>query len=289
MPTAFCPGHLTCFFQPAGPTDGNYAARGSRGAGIRISLGATVTVSERSDRTVKVVIDGTESSAPVTKEVLRLLLPERGLDVDVTDQIPCGQGFGLSAAGAVAAAFCASEMADLNEDDAFRAAHRADIVGGGGLGDVAALQCLADQPVRETPGLPPLGKVTGTGLIFRRLTLAVLGPKMNTGTVLGDSDRRSLIERVGKETVNAFLAAPTHEALFRLANQFSVLTMVESPAVADAVRRLRGQGIRAGMCMLGNSIFADAGLDEVREVLAADVPMWECRSTASPAKLIRTE
>ncbi|MDD2626821.1 MAG: pantothenate kinase, partial [Candidatus Methanomethylophilus sp.] len=128
MPTAFCPGHLTCFFQPAGPTDGNYAARGSRGAGIRISLGATVTVSERSDRTVKVVINGTESSAPVTKEVLRLLLPERGLDVDVTDQIPCGQGFGLSAAGAVAAAFCASEMADLNEDDAFRAAHRADIV-----------------------------------------------------------------------------------------------------------------------------------------------------------------
>jgi len=285
MPTAVCPGHITCFFQPAGPTDGNYLARGSRGAGIRIALGATVDLQPRTGTAVKVVIDGVGSPAPVTQAVLEMLLPGQGCEVVVTNDVPCGQGFGMSAAGAIAVALCAAEMTGKDADLAYMAAHTAEIVGGGGLGDVAALTCLADQPVRVKPGLPPLGRVIGTGLSFSRLTLAVLGPKLNTGAVLADAERCRALTDAGQVAVDEFLAAPMRERLFAISNRFAADTGVEGQAVGTAVRALRAQGIQAAMCMLGNSLCADAAEEEVREIIG-DAGYFECASTSEQAHLL---
>lgn len=285
MPTAVCPGHITCFFQPAGPADGNYLARGSRGAGIRISLGATVDLQRRAGAAVKVTIDGTASPAPVTRAVLEMLLPDQGCEVTVTDGVPCGQGFGMSAAGAIAVALCAAQLAGKGADLAYMAAHTADIVGGGGLGDVAALTCPSDQPVRVRPGLPPLGEVVGTGLTFGRLTLAVLGPKLSTGAVLADPERCRALTAAGKVAVDEYLAAPTRERLFAIANRFAAETGVESPAVGAAVRALRARGIPAAMCMLGNSLCAEAAEEEVREIVG-EAEFFSCASTAVPARLL---
>lgn len=282
MTAAFCPGHITCFFAPAGGTGEDILSKGSLGAGIRITLGADVEVTERSDTKTIVTIDGAVSEAPVTRSVLSQMAPGRGFDVTVMNGLPCGEGFGISAAGAIAAAFCLAEAFERPPKDAFEAAHRAEIYGGGGLGDVSALYCLEHQPVRIKAGLPPRGTVIGTGVSFPHLTLAVLGPKMNTGSVLSDPARRAAIVSAGKDAVEEYLKAPSKEALYRISNRFSAGSGIEHTAVSEAIAALGERGYGAGMCMLGNSIFTDAPSDIVEEVCpGADV--FGCASTDAPA------
>ena len=94
MTFAFCPGHITCFFHPV-RTD-SVETTGSRGAGIRLSLGAHVTVEERSDSVVEITMDGRPSDAKVTRYVIGKVCPDRGFDVTIENDLPVGQGFGMS-------------------------------------------------------------------------------------------------------------------------------------------------------------------------------------------------
>src|SRR5512137_742081 len=62
---AFCPGHITGFFQIMEHKDP--LRSGSRGAGLCVSLGATSTVMmEEGNGEVIVTINGKEEKAPVT-------------------------------------------------------------------------------------------------------------------------------------------------------------------------------------------------------------------------------
>lgn len=288
MVAAFCPGHITCFFQPSEPKGADLLARGSRGAGIRISAGSEVVMEERPDDRVTVTIDGAENAAPVTRHVLSQMLPGRGFDIIVSNDVPTGEGFGMSASGAIAAAMCAASVLGGDIEDVYENAHRAEILGGGGLGDVSAISSLAHLPVRVSAGLPPKGRVIDAGFSFDRLTLAVLGPKMNTGRILGDPRNYNAIVSAGAAAMERFLKYSDRESLFAISNIFSSLTGVESPEVSEAIKDLGARGIRAGMCMLGNSIFADAPADEVASVLG-DAAVFECRSTDEPPRLTRRE
>lgn len=287
MVQAFCPGHITCFFSPAGDTVGDILAKGSVGVGIRTSLGTYVELTERTDGRVQIMLDGESSDAPVTSRVLSEMAPGRGFDVVIEGQLPSGEGFGMSAAGAIATALCLSEMLGLPEKTAFEVAHRSDILGGGGLGDVAALTCLAHQPVRVKEGIPPLGLVVGTDVRFKDLTLAVLGPKVNTGKVLGDPEVREAISSAGAVAVAEYMENPSLEHLFGISNRFSAEIGLESPAVAEAIVRLGKEGYGAGMCMLGNSIFTDAPSDIVADCLDLSDGIFSCSSTDECPRLTR--
>ncbi len=282
MPKAFCPGHITCLFSP-GNTVGDMLCRGSRGIGIRVTLGATVKLSEVSGKEVSVVIDGSPSDAPVTRSVLEMLLPGRGLEAEVSNGLPVGQGFGMSAAGAIAAALCAADIAGLPEDDAWAAAHGAEIANGGGLGDVSALRICSDVPERVTEGLPPHGEVRGTGLRFPVLTVAVLGPKMNTGTVLSDpANRTGLISAYG-DARRMFTGS--RPSLFAASGYFSKRSGVESPEVSAAISKMASDNRRAAMCMLGNSIFSDAPYLMVKDAFP-DADVRPLMSTSESARLL---
>jgi len=287
MPSAFCPGHVTCFFQPSDGTGHEMSARGSRGVGIRISSGAAAEVSERADGEVHVSLDGIPSQAPVSRFVISSMMGGRGADIAIENAVPCGNGFGMSAAGAIALALCISDITGADISEVYKTAHAADIVGGGGLGDVCALRCLAHVPVRIEPGLPPFGNTIGLDVRFERLTLAVLGPKMNTGAVLADENRRDTISNAGKMAMEEFFKDESRDAIFSLSNSFSAASGVESREVSEALAHLHDASIKAGMCMLGNSIFADAGEDEVLSVIGECQWSGEVSSTAGPAKIIR--
>jgi len=282
MTRAYCPGHITCLFSP-GRTFGDMVLRGSRGIGIRLSAGTTVRLTEVPGKDVTVFLDGVESDAPVTRSVLEELLPGRGLEADVVNGLPIGQGFGMSAAGAVAAALCAADIAGLSEDDAWSAAHRAEIENGGGLGDVSAIRCTSDVPERVTEGLPPHGEVRGTGLRFPVLTVAVLGPKMHTGSVLSDPVRVAAL--AGSYDRARGLFHGSRPSLFEASNAFSVAAGVESPDVSSAIERLRSGNRRAAMCMLGNSIFSDAPYLMVKDAFP-DADVHPLMSTAEAARLL---
>ncbi|MEE3400431.1 MAG: pantothenate kinase [Methanomethylophilus sp.] len=287
MPSAYCPGHITCIFRPcAGSEETDLLKIGSVGVGIRISLGAEATLEERSDGKTIITVDGEEGDFPVSRAAMARMLPGRGFELTVRNGAPTGQGFGMSAAGAVAAALCAAELKGETMQAAYVSAHIAELIGGGGLGDVSAITCPAHVPVRVRPGLPPDGEVRGTGIKLPKLALAVLGPKMNTGKILVNPANYARIAAAGISCLEAFSADESGENLFRQSNAFSSATGIEAPEVSSAVAELNSAGIPAAMCMLGNSIVAQCGPDELSELLGG-VPALGCSSTGALPHITR--
>ncbi len=287
MPSAYCPGHITCIFRPcAGSEETDLLKIGSVGVGIRISLGAEATLEERSDGKTIITVDGEEGDFPVSRAAMARMLPGRGFELTVRNGAPTGQGFGMSAAGAGAAALCAAELKGETMQAAYVSAHIAELIGGGGLGDVSAITCPAHVPVRVRPGLPPDGEVRGTGIKLPKLALAVLGPKMNTGKILVNPANYARIAAAGISCLEAFSADESGENLFRQSNAFSSATGIEAPEVSSAVAELNSAGIPAAMCMLGNSIVAQCGPDELSELLGG-VPAIGCSSTGALPHITR--
>ena len=278
MTSAYCQGHVTCFFHPVRTSDP--VTTGSRGAGLRLSLGTRVTMDERTDGHVSIVMDGRDSDASVTRRVISLICPDRGLDITIENDLPVGQGFGMSASGAIAAAMCACSIADVDIRQAYRFAHMAEVMEGGGLGDVAAIASRTHQPVRVKPGLPPYGEVRGTGLRIRRLTLAVVGDKLSTAPVINDPDMQKRLCEVGSGMVDDYIRKPSIGRLFSLSREFSSSMGLESEGVRNALDRIT-RTAPAGMCMLGHSIFTTLPEDEVREILG-DVPVFSASTSNEP-------
>jgi len=283
MISAYCPAHITCFFRPMHSL--NVPEKGSRGVGVRLDAGSAVHIDEIQGST-KVTIDGKADEAMITKHVLEHMAPGRCFDVNVECGLPAGQGFGMSASGAIAAALCASEITGKSRAEAFEAAHAAEVACGGGLGDVAGLMHEADVPIRVEAGLPPFGHVTDRGITFERMTLVVLGQKLSTAGVLGDDLRVRKICAAGDAAMETFLGNATKESLFRISNRFSSDAEIRGPEVAETIRKLERSGIRSSMCMLGNSIFTDAAEEEVSSVINGG-RIFSVRSTPEPAHIIR--
>lgn len=276
MTVAFCPGHITCFFHPV-KADG-ILQTGSRGAGIRISSGSEVCVEERSDSKVTVTIDGAISSASVTESVVSHIAPGRGFDITFTNNLPVSQGFGMSASGAISVSLALCKIMGIPESEAFCFAHIGEVEGGGGLGDVSALLCKGYQPVRIKPGIPPYGEIRDTGIKFEKLTLAVLGNKLKTSSVLSDDSVRTKMIEFADRAITDFIKNPSKELLFDYSRKFSRYCGLESPEVEHALNLLSEHG-NAGMCMLGHSIFTDLAQDEVKEILGEDTAVYSCSST----------
>jgi len=283
MITAFCPGHITCFFHPVRSYDPMSA--GSRGVGIRLSKGARVTLRERDDNEITTVMDGVECDCRITKTAIRDIDPEGGYDVTIENGLPVGQGFGMSAAGAIAAALCACEIKGKKLDDAFRAAHHAEIVGGGGLGDVSGLTGRFNIPVRSVAGLPPLGKVINSGLKMD-VSVAILGGPLNTGETLANEETSRKIQEVGSRMVTKFIEKPSLKSLFAFSKEFSESIGLETPEISHALSELRKEG-DAGMCMLGHSVYTDLSPSATRKILGKDVKVIGCQSTSSMPRIIR--
>ena len=279
MLSAFCPGHVSCVFQPVSSYD--TMCQGSRGFGIRLSLGARADVSFRDDGTVNIWLDGLQSIAPVTRMAVECLAPGQGMDIRIENDLPVSQGFGMSAAGALAASLCVASATDQSRFKAFEAAHVAEVRCGGGLGDVAAIVAGGDIPVRAVAGMPPHGKVVSAPFRMEDLTLVVIGPVMKTDSVLNDVRAVDRIRAASAGSMEAFLAEQTVDSLFEQSCRFSAGSGVESPAIRRAIQRLESKGFRAGMCMLGNSIFTDAPESDVWSLLGRGrVRTYPCSSSS---------
>ncbi len=283
MVTAFCPGHVSCIFQPISSYD--VMCSGSRGVGIRLNLGSRATVEPRDDSTVNIWLDGLQSIAHVTRKAAEDLAPGMGLDIRIENDLPVSQGFGMSASGAIAASLCIAEMTGQSRTRAFAAAHAAEVMCGGGLGDVSAIVAGRDVPIRTVAGFPPHGTVVSADFSFPRLTLVVLGPKMETDSVIGNTRKVDVIHEASASTLEGFLEDPTYDNLFAMSNRFSSESGLESPAIRRVISGLNSKGFNAGMCMLGNSVFTDAPEEAVWALLGrGHARTFACSS--SPKEII---
>ncbi|WP_400260075.1 pantoate kinase [Candidatus Methanomassiliicoccus intestinalis] len=250
--TAFCPGHITGFFVPKKHHDDPLKS-GSLGAGICVDKGAitTVTITE-GKKNIESLVNG--QPAPVTQTALDILLGDREYTIKSTTelQLPCGSGFGTSAAGALSATIALSSALSLTKESAIQAAHLAEITHNTGLGDVAAIsKCGITYRVKE--GVMPHGQIkqiTGSPTI----TACVLAGQLSTANILTDPDLTKLITSAGEKCVEEMAINPTLDNLFKLSKKFTEESKLASAEVKNVLQMMKD--IPSSMIMLGNSVFA---------------------------------
>lgn len=230
--------------------------RGSVGAGLVLELGvhATATFRPGAPRRLRVV---SELGVPlsISAEVARRLLGDRKgrLEVVLSHQLPIGQGFGTSAAGAVATAIAVAEVLGRPRRHAIEVAHLADLFGGGGLGGVAAI-LGGGLEVRRRPGIPPFGEVvheTFPGTVW----IGVVGGPIPSPQVLGDPPLLARIDAAARALLpDGRDVRPS--TFFAIGERFTDRVQLAAPRLRDVLRGLRRRGARAFQAMFGQSFVA---------------------------------
>ncbi|MGD0818464.1 MAG: hypothetical protein ABR986_08745 [Methanomassiliicoccales archaeon] len=264
---AFCPGHITGFFQVM--EHDNIFASGSRGAGFCTELGARSEVwMTDGEGSIEVNINGKQTFAPVTEYALRKILKTEPFDLNVvtTLGLPVSQGFGTSAAGALSASLALSSLMGRPSHEAFEAAHESEIVNHTGLGDVSAM-FRGGMTFRSKEGLPPLGKVDRFDG-EPEMVLCEVGKPIKTSDVLTNEQMKVKINSMGNKCLEEFELDPTLPAFTRLSMRFAVESGIASPEALKAIAATEKFG-QASISMLGNSVFAFGETDRLEEVLSA--------------------
>ena len=261
---AFCPGHVTAFFEVH--EDPDPRKKGSRGAGLCLSLGVRTVARVRDDArpALDIIVNGRRQKAEVTQRVAQKVLGGRSCEVKILSEtsLPVSQGFGVSAAAALSTALALDDALGTKtpRDELVAIAHETEVECGTGLGDVVPAS-MGGMDVRLKPGAPGHAEVRKFP-VEADLLLAVIGPEMPTKTVLHDPKKVAAINRVGGALVDEFSRDPTLERLFELGARFAEGTGLADKRVLEVIRASRMFG-RATMAMLGNSVVATGNREQL--------------------------
>lgn len=257
---AFVPGHVTGFFTSDQDPDPTRA--GSRGAGIALSEGVTVTARPAAD--ARVVLNGEEVRVEAVERVLRAL--EVRAEIRCVTDLRLGAGFGVSGAMALGGALAVNAAFDrrLSENELVTVAHGAEVEAGTGLGDVVA-QARGGVPIRLEPGGPQDNLLDGIPAQGRVEFLAM--GVVSTADVLG-GDTEAITE-AGKTALSAVVSEPTMAQFMQASRRFSRESGLLTADVKRVVTDVTDAGGTATMAMLGETVvtlgtgLSDAGYDPV--------------------------
>jgi pantoate kinase len=255
---AFVPGHITGFFTKDPDPDPTKA--GSRGGGLTLSEGVTVTV-RRTDNS-ETYLNGDPVEVGAVDRVLGTL--DADAQVRAVTDLPLGSGFGVSGAMALGAALAANDAFErtLSEQELTTIAHGAEVQAGTGLGDVVA-QARGGAPLRLEPGGPQDNVLDGIP-DRSRVEYHTIG-ELATDDVLADAG--DALTQAGTRALSMVVKEPTLETFMRASRQFSREADLITPAVRDVILDVSDAGGTAAMAMLGETVFAlgsglsDAGYD----------------------------
>jgi pantoate kinase len=290
---AFAPAHVTGVFAPAVAAR-DPRARGSTGAGIVLELGVHAHAKFRPGprRGFRVSSD-LGIPLPISEEVTRRLAPRRGgtLSVHLVHDLPVGQGFGSSAAGAAATALAVGALSRRPRTELMEIAHLADLFGGGGLGGVASIVGGGGLEFRTRGGLPPLGRALHRPLPGT-LFVGVVGGPLPSPAFLRDA---RFLSRVGaaSEGLAELLRHPDERPFFELSEQFTDRLGLVPPSLERLLRALRRRGAWAAQAMFGRSFFvrprsAAVRRDVVRWLGSAGIAAVEVAAARQGARLLKT-
>jgi pantoate kinase len=271
---AFAPGHLTGLFVPS-VTAENPLARGSCGAGFVLDLGARAHAEVRPAApgrgSLRVTQAGLATSLAITERALHILLApgSHEVHVDLVHDLPVSQGFGMSAAGTVAATLAVAHALGKSPSAAYEASHLAELDLHGGLGGVAAI-LGGGVEVRRSPGLPPFGRIERTPL-EQGLFVGTYGPALPSPPLLSDPQFLHRVTLAGERLLDEVPAAPVPwDPLLQLFERFTDTLSLATPPMQELLVRCRNAGCRAAQAMLGNTFFVWAP-DYDREERLLDV------------------
>lgn len=250
----FVPGHVTGFFTSHSDPDPTKA--GSRGGGIALTEGVTVTARPAAEP--RVVLNGDPIEMGAVERVLQAL--EAPAEIRGVTDLPLGSGFGVSGGMALGAALSVNEAFDrrLSVNELVTIAHGSEVQAGTGLGDVIA-QARGGVPLRLEPG-GPQNNVLDEIPARRRIEYHVIG-ELDTAAVLSD-DTDALTE-AGKQALSRVVGEPTMETFMRASRRFSRESNLLTDGVREVIEDVIDADGTAAMAMLGQTVFAlDRGLSE---------------------------
>ena len=266
--TSFAPGHISAFFDPYFYKQ-DIERCGSRGSGLNISLGATtqVRIENSTSQYIDIIINKRRINSPVTKLAIKHIIGENPFLVIVNTKLdlPVGQGFGMSAAGALSTTISMTKILNLSRDIAVKAAHFAEVESKTGLGDVIA-SSFGGIEIRREAGLPPWGIIEHIPGKYE-IVLCIIGKKIETKKILLNEKKICEISYYGKYCVKKLIEKPTIENLFYLSQLFSKKTSLANSKIQQAIETANKFGM-SSMCMLGNSIFAIGNTNELCKALS---------------------
>ncbi len=285
---AFAPGHVSGVFAVHDEAT-DPLAQGSRGAGWSVMAGARATVEPAAATHIRIA--GAESPAPVTRAALAHL-SDTPVAVRLELGLPVGQGFGMSAAGTLAACLAATHLLGLEPELALEATHRAEIGAGTGLGDAIG-SWNGSGEIRMRPGVPPHGwamRVDPPEDL--RFLYCVLGEGISTPRVIGDSSWKKRTRALGDAAVDRMIGggrASAWDAILTESERFSRELGLMPPAMAALGSRLP-KGCRWGQTMLGTTMWItgdDSALKEARDMLGRAGPILELGIDQNGARMAR--
>lgn len=247
---AFSPGHITAFFSPIYNDDP--LETGSIGAGITTKKGVYVDL-ELSDSN-SILIEGKKTEFEPIENVLDLLKIEA--EVEITPQVPLGCGFGISGGATLATALAANNAAnlDLNREQVVAAAHVAEIKANTGLGDVVA-QSLGGVVTRIEQGTLGLGRFGSIETEIEKIDYKIFG-ELDTSEILHDRENmRKKLKQKAEKALSSLTSSPSIENLIDLSWEFAVETDLPPQKVKNEVKKIRENGGKASMAMLGETVF----------------------------------
>lgn len=262
----FVPAHVTGFFSIH--RAGDPVATGSRGAGITLTDGVTVSVAEAQQTTV--LLDGKPVSIDAVDRVVQTFGETARIVVE-TD-VPLGAGFGVSGAIALGTAMGLNAVyqANYTENQLARIAHIADVEAGTGLGDVVA-QLRGGVPIRRAAGGPETGTVDA--IAARGQVEYLCRGALSTADILAEEP--PAINAAGETALDHLLDRPTMPHLMEASRRFGRETELVPDALASIIVDVQASGGEAAMAMLGRTVFAlDDGLTAAGydpEICAVDV------------------
>jgi pantoate kinase len=287
--------------------------QGSLGAGLCLAYGSeAVARGESGDYSLRVKFLDGDGDIRMFQQVLDLLkdeiieFGEMSWDISIRNHLPSSQGFGMSAAGAVAAAAAFQRALGLPHEESLRRsymiAHRIERANSTGLGDVTALAAGGVER-RLAPGSPYSGEMLANGPGraegWSEGTPVVLAwrssPGRHTSEYINHPDWKRLISEAGQTQMDCLSegewdasrwkelldAAEAFANDSRLIDDAARTTLLESGQNACERADLAAQ-TTVLLCMLGESIIIvprDVNSSRQLESLLAELEKEGLKST----------
>ena len=240
--------------------------RGSRGAGFSISRGTTTTVNFNDESRDYIYFNNTKvdfNKAIITKFVLDYLLKiakeqgsERlGISIHHEFEVPLSAGYSASASGALSCAFALNDLlqTELEEKSIYQIAHMAEIINGGGLGDVLALY-TGGWEYRILEGAPFIGKAES--ILTNQFKVATISfGEMSTKSIIKNVNWKNKINSVGNLFLQEIIAEPTIRNFGTASRQFAISSMLATPSVIECMDKYSKENLIVSQIMLGDGVF----------------------------------
>jgi pantoate kinase len=280
---AFAPAAISSFFEihdnEGGKSIVDLERVGARGGGFGLQKGVLtkVTAKEADSTDIKVFINSksaeeARTSGKMVEKLLCGVAKKYEVTVEHEIEVPIGTGFGTSAGGALTAGLALKEALDLplTYNQIGKMAHVAEIECGTGLGTVSSLTFSGGCVLVVEPGAPGICQLDRIPITPNYVIIAGFFQSNVPKTVLGNPERKQVINQYGKETLKAILAKPTLPNFLDSCWEFALNAGFATQNVRHLVKLAKDAGaIGASQNMLGEAVHALAFEDNAEAVAEA--------------------